>query len=447
MELKTYQANSMAEALTKVKRELGREAVILHTRTLRRGGWFGFGGRTLVEITATCGVNVLHPAERRAIMGRESGGARSGRFAADHGSRRRPVAEGAAMSRPPVGAVEPPVTDDVTAFTSALRGEVGELRSMIRELLTRPAPGGAAPQMPDVPEELRSYYTGLIQNAVAEEIAGEVVAEARTRLAEWRERCPDNEADLRELIPEVLLESIERMLPPAEPVQLNADGAGKYVALVGPTGVGKTTTIAKLAAHFKLREQKRVGMITIDTYRIAAVDQLKAYAEILDVPLEIVLTPAEMSAALERMRDFDLVLIDTSGRSQKDAQRLAELKQFLDVAQQSGGVGGCRLEVHLVLSCTGHPDQLLDVAEKFSALGVERVVFTKVDEAVGLGVILNVVRRLNLHLSYLTNGQDVPDDIEVGHRRRVAQMMLNAGAAVGEQAPPAAATTIDYVAL
>jgi flagellar biosynthesis protein FlhF len=352
------------------------------------------------------------------------------------------------MSRSSLAAVGPPASDDLNAFTTSLRGEVGELRSMVRELLTRPGPAGAA--MPDVPEELREYYTGRIQNAVAAEIAAEVITEARTRLAEWRERSPDQQVDLRQLIPEVLLESIERMLPPAEPVQVESD-AGKYVALVGPTGVGKTTTIAKLAAHFKLREQKRVGMITIDTYRIAAVDQLKAYAEILDIPLEIVLTPEEMSAALERMREFDLVLIDTSGRSQKDAQRLSELKQFLDAAQTSASsvdspAGGRRLEVHLVLSCTSHQGQLLDVAEKFSALGLDRVVFTKVDEAVGLGVILNVVRRLNLQLSYLTTGQDVPDDIEVGHRRRVAQMVLNAGPAESPGPTSAAAISMDHVA-
>jgi flagellar biosynthesis protein FlhF len=137
----------------------------------------------------------------------------------------------------------------------------------------------------------------------------------------------------------------------------------------------------------------------------------------------VVLTPAEMSSALEMMREFDVVLIDTSGRSQNDSYRLADLKTFLDAARTAAGANA-GMETHLVLSCTSNPGQLLQVAEKFATLGLDRVVFTKLDEAVGLGVILNVSNRLNLQLSYLTTGQDVPDDMEVGHRRRVAELIL-----------------------
>jgi flagellar biosynthesis protein FlhF len=442
----------MAEALQKVKKDLGREAVILHTRTVRRGGMLGFGGKTLVEITATRDVNVLHPAERRAIVGRDSGMTRPAAAGAAEATARgsRPVVAQAGTRRLPTPeTVSAPAGEKVTEFTSSLRGEVGELREMVRELLTRGAKEEAgAPAVPDLPEELREYYTTLIQNSVADEIAREVVARARDRLAECRAQAGQRVANiaLNQLIPAILVESIERMLPPAEPVQLAANGT-KYVALVGPTGVGKTTTIAKLAAHFKLRENKRVGMITIDTYRIAAVEQLRAYADILRVPLEIVLTPAEMTAALERMADMDLVLIDTSGRSQRDVNRIGELKSFLDAARQAGGEGSDgALEVHLVLSCTGHPAQLVDVAEKFASLGVRRVVFTKLDEAVGLGVILNVIRKLNLQLSYLTTGQDVPDDIEVGHRRRIAELVLDRPATGPGPTDRLAAPAVDQVA-
>ncbi len=447
MDLKTYQADSMAAALQQVKKELGRSAVILHTRTVRRGGWFGLGGRTIVEVTATRDVNVLHPAERRAILGRDAA----------------PPAGSASIQTPsripPERVAEPAVGRSVTVPTpevvrpreqgpDALRSEMTELRAMVRELLARgPAPGTAP--APEVPDELREYYTALIQNSVAEEIARDVMAKARERLAECRARVGEAQIApaLRQLVPAILVESIEKMLPAAEPVRLT-EGTPKYVALVGPTGVGKTTTIAKLAAHFKLRESKRVGMITIDTYRIAAVEQLRAYADILSVPLEIVLTPAEMTAALERMKDLDLVLIDTSGRSQKDVHRLTELKAFLEAARKAGGaeVPADALEVHLVLSCTSHPAQLLDVAEKFAALGVRRVVFTKLDEAVGLGVILNVIHRLNLQLSYLTTGQDVPDDIEVGHRRRIAELVLDRAPVETRPAETMTPSAVDQVA-
>lgn len=452
----------MAEALEKVKRNLGSDAIILHTRTLRRGGVLGVGARTIVEITASRDVNALHPAERRAIIGRRTGrgvGSRTAQVDAGRPAIRMPQAEGAPVSSS--GGANPAAAPDLAAFSTALRGEMGELRAMVRQLLDRPA--AALPDSPaqDLPGELREYYTGLIQNQVAEEIAREVIAEARTRLSERRDcidrgtdgsRSPDAGDELEALIPQVMIETVERMIPPAAPLELSPSGGTRYVALVGPTGVGKTTTIAKLAAHFKLREGLQVGLITIDTYRIAAVEQIRAYADILSIPLEVVMTPDGIEAALANLSDCDLVLIDTSGRSQRDARRLDDLKAFLDAVRNPGCSPepsvGSPLEVHLVLSCTAHPSQVLEVAERFSALEIDRVVFTKLDEAIGLGVILNVIRRLNLRLSYLTTGQDVPDDIEIGHCRRIAELIL---ARPGHHDSPAGAVSaarpvIDHVA-
>jgi len=300
-------------------------------------------------------------------------------------------------------------------------------------------------------------YSALLANEVADEIAREVIDEARKRLGQLQaalrkrtrvsrrqstlaNRSPDEpkvraNKTLRDLVPVVAAECIERMLPAARPLRLSSDGGPKFVAFVGPTGVGKTTTIAKLAAQFRLRDKCSVALITIDTYRIAAVDQLRAYADILNVPLEVVLTPQDMAGAVQRMRDVDLVLIDTAGRSQRNKDRLRELRTFLDAARQaerkvrgsnaSAADEGSALETYLVLSCTTRPDQMVEVAREFAFLGLDRVVFTKLDEAVGLGVILNVARKLDLQLSYLTTGQEVPDDIEVGHRRRIAELILN----------------------
>lgn len=456
----------MAEALEKVKKTLGSDAVILHTRTLRRGGVFGVGARTIIEITASRDANALHPAERRAIIGRRidrAGGGQSTLVDAGRPAIRMPQAKGVPVS-PPRGP-EMPASADFAAFSSSLRGEMGELRAMVRQLLDR-SPAQPSSSGHDLPQELREYYTGLLQNDVAEEIAREVMDEARTRLAEWHQRIArggsgpqieDTYDRLKSLIPEVMVEALERMIPPAEPLCLSASGRTRFVAFVGPTGVGKTTTIAKLAAHFKLRENKRVGLITIDTYRIAAVEQIRAYADILSIPLEVVMTPEGMEQALENLADCDLVLIDTSGRSQRDARRLDDLNHFLNVVRRAGCLSPAgstearddgALDVHLVLSCTAHPSQLLEVAERFASLGVSRVVFTKLDEAVGLGVILNVVRKLNLRLSYLTTGQDVPDDIEVGHCRRIAEMILGRRVSPGESVTPPAVPrpTVDHVA-
>jgi flagellar biosynthesis protein FlhF len=451
----------MAEALEKVKQNLGSDAVILHTRTLRRGGLLGVGARTIVEITASRDANALHPAERRAIIGRRTergGGSRSTQVDAGRPAIRMPQVEGTPVS--PSGGANL-AASDLAAFSSTLRGEMGELRAMVRQLLDRPVVAPASSPAQDLPEDLREYYTSLIQSQVAEEIAREVIAEARARLSECREgvdrgaehtRTPGASDQLAALVPQVMLETVERMIPPGGPLELSPSGGTKYVALVGPTGVGKTTTIAKLAAHFKLREGRRVGLITTDTYRIAAVEQIRAYADILSIPLEVVMTPEGIETALANLSGCDLVLIDTSGRSQRDVRRLDDLKAFLDAVRKIGcspePSADSALEVHLVLSCTAHPSQVLEVAEKFAALSINRVVFTKLDEAIGLGVILNVIRRLNLRLSYLTTGQDVPDDIEVGHCRRIAELIL---AHPGSQRRPAetvsaARPVIDHVA-
>jgi flagellar biosynthesis protein FlhF len=183
--------------------------------------------------------------------------------------------------------------------------------------------------------------------------------------------------------------------------------------------VGKTTTLAKLAATFKLRDKKKVALVTIDTYRIAAVDQLRTYANIIKVPLHVVLSPEELSDALAQCRGYDVVLIDTAGRSQRDCDRLDDLRQFIAMADPH--------EVHLVLSSTASQQVLEQAVDRFTKVRIDRIIFTKLDEAVSFGVLLNVVRRVNKQLSYVTTGQEVPHQIEPGRSERLADLILGQG--------------------
>jgi flagellar biosynthesis protein FlhF len=204
-------------------------------------------------------------------------------------------------------------------------------------------------------------------------------------------------------------------LRPARGIDIGADQT-KIVALIGATGVGKTTTIAKIAANFVLDKACSVALITADTYRISAVEQLKTYSDIIGVPLEIVYSPDELRLAIDKHRDKQLILIDTAGRSQHNEFQLEELKCLLAVVPD--------IEKHLVLSATTKYKDAVDILRKFSLCEPDKVLFTKVDETSTVGAIINLVHQYPITLSYITNGQSVPDDIVVADSKELAKLLL-----------------------
>ncbi len=401
--LKTYQAFSMAEALTAVKRDLGRDAVILHTRNFRKGGFLGFGGRQMWEITASRHVNVAPRRKSSSPVSRTNHAKldppkhatdRLGGVAVINGPSRLATA---VATESTVGNVEVP--------DAKLSMQLQALTGVVEKLVQQHNPEKTA----EVPDELFEMYLNLIQHEVAEDIAKELVEKVRAQLT------GDQLGD-KALVRKRLREFIAGMIPTSQSEFSPTQGRPRVIALIGPTGVGKTTTIAKLAANLKLRQNLRVGLITIDTYRIAAVEQLRTYAQIISVPLKVVLSPAELTAAIDSMGDCDAVLVDTAGRSQNNADRLVELKGFLEAASAD--------EVHLVLSTTANQRNVAAAVERFSALGVDRLILTKLDEAVSFGMVLGIVRQMDAALSFVTVGQDVPDDIEAGEGRRIAELIV-----------------------
>ncbi len=379
----------MVEALNKVKAELGHDAVIMHTRNYTRRRWLGLRSQEVVEVTAGNGVKAYRP--------RGAGPAPVSRPVA------RPPVDAAAAART---LLQTPAASG--AFMMGIQSEVATLKSAVMDLVRETR----AAKTPTVPEELFEHYLQLIRNQVEQELAGDLVRDLRLTL---RPEHLKNEDFVRER----LAERIEKLLPTTGPIVRTKTVGPHVVALIGPTGVGKTTTIAKLAATLKLREGRRVGLITIDTYRIAAVDQLKKYADILGSPLRVVSSPEDLAAAIQSMNDCEFVLIDTAGRSPSDTLKLNELRGFLAAAKTD--------EVHLVLSSTASQECMERAIERFSQVRVDKIIFTKLDEAVHIGVVFNVIRKVNKALSYITTGQDVPDHIEVGRGRRIAQLIIARG--------------------
>jgi flagellar biosynthesis protein FlhF len=188
------------------------------------------------------------------------------------------------------------------------------------------------------------------------------------------------------------------------------------VALVGPTGVGKTTTIAKLAAGCRFREGKRVALITTDTYRIAGAQQLKSYAELIGLPYCVAPLPADLKRALANDRDADVIFIDTVGRSARRPDQLEELASY------ARGDHGC--EVRLVLSATTKRADLLQAVESYRPLGFSSIIATKIDETATVGPVCEAALAAAVPISYLTTGQEVPDDIEEAQPLRLAWRLI-----------------------
>jgi flagellar biosynthesis protein FlhF len=334
-------------------------------------------------------------------------------------------APGVAGAREVARLATEPAPAVVGNLSAALDQELAAIKKMVGQVLqcsrhtaaqvTRESPGPGSIPGHAMSDALFQDYLKLLESEVASEIADEVIAKVRDELtpAELTDSAIVRATVLRHLSSII---PAEAELPRAA---ASRDGRPLTIALVGPTGVGKTTTVAKLAAAYKLRHGKKVGLVTTDTYRIAAVDQLRTYAEIIGLPLKVAMSAAEMGPVCQSLSDCDVVLIDTAGRSQKDAGRLEELRHFIAAARPH--------QTHLVLSSTASESVLVEAAQRFAQVSPDRVIFTKLDEAVNFGVLLTVARRVSLKLSYVTTGQEVPDHIEVGQPERLARLLLEGG--------------------
>ena len=193
----------------------------------------------------------------------------------------------------------------------------------------------------------------------------------------------------------------------------------KILFFVGPTGVGKTTTIAKVASWLKVDKGRKVAFLTADTYRIAAAEQLSTYANILDTPLNIIYSSEELNEAVEKLKDFDVILVDTAGFSHKNQEQKADIKKLIqnvDIHYDS--------EVYLVLSATTKYKDLMEISDVYKEISDYKIIFTKLDETTTYGSILNIKLYSNAEVSYITNGQNVPDDIEVFNSQKIVKRLL-----------------------
>ena len=277
--------------------------------------------------------------------------------------------------------------------------EIDKLKNMLNNMERERKKEGSYEE--NLSSEIADIYNNLLEQGVKENIAQELIE------------------DLKDDNGEINIDQLKNNIKSAigNPAPINRGQSLKIIAFIGPTGVGKTTTIAKLAAKFALQEELKVGMVTADTYRIAAVQQLETYSDIMNIPLEVVYSEKELKEVINgKFEDFDLIFLDTAGSSWTDKMQLGRLKNFTDKDLVT--------ETHLLISLNTKTEDINKILDNFSTLEPDKIILTKVDEASKYGDIINLRNKYNLPYSYITYGQDVPDDIVEADTNKLFEYLL-----------------------
>lgn len=432
MRIRRYTGKDAQEAMLKVKMDLGSDAIILSTRKVRKKGIAGFFSKPLTEVLAA--------------------------IDEDYGTKRE-TAEPVKKAKPAVGTynrmaeAQPPSAPDNRV--DSLEDRVKQMESMLERIYSKVAknqqggngtgkeeksePAGVELSVPPSTENIK----GTEVNPNAAQLNASVQGKAAPDKTKDNAKAYDqlrkllSDCDIEPFITDKMLEKVKQFVKNSESpaeilgvaekillkvlgqplgIEFREDGKPTVVLFVGPTGVGKTTTLAKLAADFSLNQQRKIALITADTYRIAAVEQLKTYAEILNIPVSVIYTPQEIKAAIEEHQDKDLILIDTAGRSHKNTAQFSELKMLVSSTDAD--------EVFLVLNCGMGRTACREILAQYGFLKKFKLLFTKLDEALVPGIILNARFSTGKPLSYTTAGQSVPDDIEIANIGEIVKSIL-----------------------
>ncbi|MCM1495340.1 MAG: flagellar biosynthesis protein FlhF [Bacteroides sp.] len=395
MIIKKFQGPSEDEAVKKAKDELGKDAVIMNVKSVKQKGLKRLFQKDYVEVTAAVDEGSggakeapVKPAVKAfADLHPNSGKEQSG--AADGHPAKEPLVSGGKPSA---------IEERLDTLAQMLERQMQEAETKAEE---EHAAVDQNSQMIDL------VFQQLKNNEVTEENAREIVNEIDN---------PDQKLQLDDLLAGVY-QKIVLKLGQMKTIELDEDKP-KLVFFIGPTGVGKTTTIAKLASKYKLEQKCKLAIVAADTYRVAAVEQIRTYANILSVPIEVIYNAEEMQGVIEKYKDYDLVFVDTAGRSHKNEEQQEDLKKLLDVVRDYNQ------EIYLVVSATTKYKDLVRITQAYSDISNYRLLFTKTDETAALGNILNIRMLTSRPLSYTTFGQNVPDDIEVTDAQFIAKHLL-----------------------
>lgn len=381
MKIKRYIANTEKEAIEKVRDDLGNDALIISVKNIKPKGIYRLFKKASVEVTAAID-NYLNNNQDMNSNLKE-------KYATDEGIKSENK------------------NDNEKGHLENIENKIGELERLLHSSLDRidNKQSIVNDQKNDNEKSLNAvlqiFYTHLIENDVEEKIA--------RKLLENLENYNVNEVVAK------LYQRIVDIIGKPKTI-INDKQRPQIVTFIGPTGVGKTTTIAKIATKFALDKNAKVGFITADTYRVAAVEQLKVYANILSIPIQVIYSHSELSSAIEKFSDRDIIFLDTAGRSHKNKEQFEQLQDMLDIIKDN--------EIHLVLSLTLKLNDIKTIIEKYIEITNFNIIFTKADETSSIGNIVNIKEMYELEYSYVTFGQNVPDDIQILDPQIIAKSLL-----------------------
>lgn len=390
MIVKKYKAPTEKEAVLAAKEDLGVNAVVLNVKTMKQRGIARLFKKDYVEITAALEEKEF---EQKVTNLRPSFDER--------------VAE--------------PVKVPDNAVANAIEAKLDNLHNMLQNQIVKEDKSTDSPAEEQAKEEkkntnanfksLKLIYSKLLESEMDEKYVNGIINDIETSIKK--------EANLDSILASVYQKIILKL---GEPESIKIGNKKKVVFFVGPTGVGKTTTIAKLASEYKINQNKKVALITADVYRIAAVEQLNTYASILDVPVNVIYSPSEIVDNVKDLSSYDIIMVDTAGRSHKNEEQRNELLEIVNNVKEAEL--DIDIDVFLVLSVTTKYRDLMNIANAYKDLKEYKLLFTKLDETGTIGNIMNMRCYTGAPLSYITSGQNVPDDIELADVQKLAKMLL-----------------------
>lgn len=416
MTINKYQGRTKEEAIEKAKQELGEGAVVLNVKEVKSKGMFKVFKGSVFEATVaveekekftaaaparTQGEGISLAADERITIPKPETEGRNRTVAEQTGFVQEAVSQNAGMRS--------------MNTSEGLEKRLENLSNILEKQLSagnvqkeeklEPQTGANAEGF----QFMKMLYRTLLENDVNEKYVNQIMEES--------EKIIHNGSSVDSILSNVYQKLILKF-GQLETIETNGKKP-KVVFFIGPTGVGKTTTLAKIASKYKMDEDKKVAFLTADTYRIAATEQLRIYANILDAPMSIIYTAEEMNTAVERAAEYDIVFVDTAGFSHRNEAQAEDMKKMIQ------GLGkGYEKEVYLVLSATTKYRDLVEIADVYKEISDYKLIFTKLDETSAYGNILNIKLYSGAQLSYMTTGQNVPDDIEVFDTQKIVKQLL-----------------------